>query len=268
MGSVEVHIGDVRLKVEIAGKGTPALVFLHYWGGTHRTWSSVAAELATAFQVVTYDMRGWGGSGASTEGYSLSALAGEAMALIDRLEIDAYVLVGHSMGGKIAQLIASRHPRGLLGLVLVAPAAPTPSLLPEAAKQQQLHAYDNRETVLQTIRFLSSRTPSPEMIEQIVEDSLSGNPAAKLAWPSEGMLEDISLAAEEIRVPTIVIAAERDNLDSIEQHQREVIARIPGSMLEIIPGSGHLLPIDEPVLTAEAIRRFVQGIIARKSRDA
>jgi pimeloyl-ACP methyl ester carboxylesterase len=262
---MQVQIGNVSLEVEVTGSGAPALVFLHYWGGTHRTWKSVAGVLEKRFQVVTYDMRGWGFSGvAADSNYSLAALADEAVALIDRLGITNYVLVGHSMGGKVGQLIASRHPAGLAGLVLVAPATPTPSLMPEEAKQQQLHAYDNRETVLQTISFLSSGRPSPEIIDQIVEDSLSGAPGAKLAWPNEGMVEDISAAAAQIRVPTIVIAAELDNLDSIEQHRREIIARIPGATLEIIPDSGHLLPIDEPVRTAEVIQRFVEQNVTSK----
>ncbi len=262
---MQVQIGNVSLEVNVTGSGAPALVFMHYWGGTHRTWKSVAGVLEKRFQVVTYDMRGWGRSSAAADGdYSLRALANEAMALIDRLGITSYVLVGHSMGGKIAQLIASRHPTGLVGLVLVAPATPTPSLMPEEAKQQQLHAYDNRETVLQTINFLSSHTPSPETVDQIVEDSLSGAPGAKLAWPNDGMVEDISAAAAQIQVPTILIAAELDNLDSIEQHRREVIARIPGATLEIIPGSGHLLPIDEPVRTAEVIRHFVEQVVTSK----
>lgn len=262
MVCVQVQIGEVALEVEIAGKGEPALVFLHYWGGTHRTWNSVVAELETSFQLVTYDMRGWGRSGASADGYSLSQLANEAVALIDRLGIRKYVLVGHSMGGKVAQLIASRHPQGLAGLVLVAPATPTAAVLPEEAKQQQLHAYDNRDTVVQTVAFLSAHTHPPEIVDQIVEDSLSGAPAAKLAWPNEGMVEDISAEAAEIQVPTLVIAGELDKLDSIEQHRQEVVARIPGAKLEVIRGSGHLLPIDEPVYTAEAIRRFVRENIA------
>lgn len=255
---MQIQVGEVALEVEVKGKGEPALVFLHYWGGTHRTWNAVVARLESSFQLVTYDMRGWGNSGGSSTGYSLNVLADEAMALIAQLSLKKYVLVGHSMGGKIAQLIASRHPEGLAGLVLVAPATPTPSLLPEEAKQQQLHAYDNRDTVLQTIAFLSAHTLPPETVDQIVEDSLSGAPAAKLAWPNEGMLEDISAAATAIRVPTMVIAGELDNLDSIEQHRREVLARIPGSTLKVVPGSGHLLPIDAPARVAEIIRQFIQ----------
>jgi pimeloyl-ACP methyl ester carboxylesterase len=161
------------------------------------------------------------------------------------------------MGGKVAQLLASRRPAGLVGLILVAPAAPTPTRFPEEARQQQLHAYDNRDTVLGTIAFLCARTPEPQIVEQIIKDSLSGAPEAKLAWPTSAILEDISSEVAKIEIPTIVLAGEQDRLDSVEQHHREIIARIPNSRLEIIADSGHLVPIDEPVKLARAITEFV-----------
>ena len=260
---MNVVIGNVLLNVEGSGAGDPALVFLHYWGGTHRTWKKVAAGLKSSYRIVTYDMRGWGGSGAAVDGYSITALADEAMALIEYLGLRKYVLIGHSMGGKVAQLVASRNPQGLAGLILVAPATPTPTHLPEQEMQQQIHAYDSRETVLQTIAFLSARTPDPETVEQIVEDSLSGTPEAKMAWPTSAILEDISSEVSKIRVPTLVLAGELDRLDSVEQHRREVVARISGARLEIIPQSGHLLPIDEPVRTARAIDLFVKQRLAK-----
>ena len=260
---MRITIDNVSLSVEVLGQGDPALVFLHYWGGTHRTWNAVISELLSDYQVVTYDMRGWGQSGAARDGYSIGALANEAMALVKQLGLSTYVLVGHSMGGKVAQLVASRRPEGLMGLVLVAPATPTPAHMPDQAKQEQMHAYDNRETVLQTISFLCARTPSAELIEQIVEDSLSGTAEAKLAWPTEGMAEDISVDVAQIAVPTLVLAGEMDRLDSVDQHRKEVIARIEGSQMEIITGSGHLLPIDEPLQTAHAIRRFVSQLSPR-----
>ncbi len=249
-------VGGVSLHVQEEGEGKISLVFLHYWGGTHRTWRKVISELATSFHTVAYDMRGWGQSGASEGGYSMPELADEAALLIQELELENYVLVGHSMGGKVAQLLASRHPAGLLGLVLVAPAAPTPVRLPAEALQQQLHAYDNPETVLQAVALLSARIPEPHIVEQIVEDSLSGVPEAKLAWPTSGMLEDLSSEASRIAVPTLVLAGEQDRIDPIEQHRREIVGRIPGAHLEVIAGSGHLVPIDEPVRLAHAIADF------------
>ena len=178
---MEIAIDNVTLNVQVLGQGEPTLVFLHYWGGTHRTWSVVTPQLTSDYRVVTYDMRGWGHSSAAVDGYSIAALANEATALIQQLGLRTYVLVGHSMGGKVAQLVASHRPEGLKGLVLVAPATPTPSHMPEEAKQQQMHAYDDREAVLQTISFLCARMPSAEIVEQIVADSLSGAPEAKLA---------------------------------------------------------------------------------------
>lgn len=127
-------VGDVWIYVEQKGTGDPSLVFLHYWGGTHRTWSKVTDNLQHTYHTVAYDMRGWGRSDAKENGYSISALANEAAALIEQLHLRKYVLVGHSMGGKVAQLLASRRPAGLVGLVLVAPASPAPNRLPEDAK--------------------------------------------------------------------------------------------------------------------------------------
>jgi pimeloyl-ACP methyl ester carboxylesterase len=253
-------IRNLSLNVEEKGSGDISLVFLHYWGGTHRTWNKVVSQLENSFHTVAYDMRGWGQSEATESGYSISDLADEATSLIQQLGLKKYVLIGHSMGGKVAQILASRHPAGLVGLILVAPAAPTPTRFPEEAFQQQIHAYDNRETVLRTIAFLTVHMPEPEIVAQIVEDSLSGIRGAKLAWPTSGILEDISSGISQIVVPTLVLAGEHDRLDSIEQHRREIIGRVPNARLEVIAGSGHLIPIDQPVKLARAINKFVMRL--------
>ncbi|SEB43111.1 alpha/beta fold hydrolase [Terriglobus roseus] len=253
-------VGNSVLHVEVQGEGQSALVFLHYWGGTHRTWQGVAALLADSFRCVTYDSRGWGESKAGSDDFSISELADDAQALVRQRGLEKYVLIGHSMGGKVAQLLASRRPEGLTGLVLVAPASPAPTHFPEEAFQQQLHAYDNRDTVLQTINFLTSSPPSPELVEQIVSDSLSGSPAAVMAWPTTGLREDISAEVPKIDVPTLILAGEHDNLDSIEQHRREVLSRISRASLEVVSGSGHLIPIEAPQQLATAIKHFVSQL--------
>jgi pimeloyl-ACP methyl ester carboxylesterase len=255
--NMKYQIRGLSIHVEQHGSGEPAVVFLHYWGGTSRTWRKVAAALQGKFATVAYDARGWGQSDKAVVGYKLADLADETLSLIKELDIKSYVLVGHSLGGKISQLIASRRPEGLMGLVLVAPAPPTPLHFPDAMRETQIHAYDNRENVLHTISFLSARTPSPEIVEQIVQDSMSGTREATLAYPTASILEDISSEVSKIGVPTLVLAGELDQLDSIEQHKREVVARIPNAQFEIIKGSGHLIPIDEPAQLAEHIASFI-----------
>ena len=255
---MQLDILGLSIHVGKNDSSEPALVFLHYWGGTSRTWNEVIAFLQNRFTTVAYDARGWGKSDKSLAGYALNDLADEALSLVQTLGIQRYVLVGHSLGGKVAQLIASRNPEGLEGLVLVAPAPPTPVRLPEQMRESQIHAYDNPENVHQTIGLLSARMPSPTIVQQIVEDSMSGSREATLAWPTASILEDISAEIYKIDVPTLVIAGELDQLDSVEQHKREVVGRIRNAQLAIIKGSGHLVPVDEPSQLAQQIAAFME----------
>jgi pimeloyl-ACP methyl ester carboxylesterase len=258
------QIEGLSIHAEVHGTAEPALVFLHYWGGTSRTWRKVTAELEGEFKTVAYDARGWGRSDKGSAGYKMADLADEALSLVKALGLKRYALIGHSMGGKVAQLAASRRPEGLLGLTLVAPAQPTPRRNPEEMREGQLHAYDNRENVLKTIGSgrLTARPPSPKILEQIVEDSMSGSREATMAYPMDSILEDISAEVAKINVPTVLLAGELDQVDSIERHKTEVLAYLPNAQLKIIEGSGHLIPIDEPVQLAKEIASFIGQLTA------
>jgi pimeloyl-ACP methyl ester carboxylesterase len=78
-----------------------------------------------------------------------------------------------------------------------------------------------------------------------------------MAYPMESIFEDISPEAAKINVPTVLLAGELDQLDSIERHKSEVLPYIPHAQLKIIKGSGHLVPIDEPVQLAKEIASFL-----------
>ena len=240
-----------------AATALPAILFLHYWGGSLRTWNKVIDNLEPSFRCIAYDSRGWGESDSPKTRYSIPDLADDAASLVKSLGLKRFVLVGHSMRGKVAQLLAARQPEGLLGLILVAPATPTPTRFPEEMRQQQIHAYDNRDSVLQTVKFLTACPPASDILEQIVEDSLRGSPEAKKAWPTSGIVEDISGEVPKISVPALIVAGELDRLDSVEQHRREVLPRIRNARMEVLGGSGHLIPIDAPEQLASAIARFV-----------
>ena len=86
---------------------------------------------------------------------------------------------GATLWEGLAQLLASQRPPGLAGLVLVAPAPPTPQNIPEPAKQAQLHAYDNRENALEALAFLTAFPPSETIPDQILADNFASSPQAK-----------------------------------------------------------------------------------------
>lgn len=263
---MKIEANGTRIHVTQRGSGNLALVFLHYYGGSSRTWDKVAQQLCDQYRIVATDHRGWGDSDAPADGYRIADLADDAQAVIDALALERYVLVGHSMGGKVAQLIASRRPSGLRGLVLVAPSPPSPMLLSESERATLSGAYQSRESVEFVIDNVLTAKPLDDAYrERIVEDSLKGAPQAKAAWPEIAMREDITAAVEHIDVPTIVISGELDRVDRVETLQAEVLPRIPHAAMHILPGIGHLSPLEAPAEVARIMASFVEAVESRSA---
>jgi len=242
----------------------PTLVFLHFWGGSSRTFSATISHLSPNFQSIAIDFRGWGSStGPKTpEAYTIHQLASDIETLIPKLDIKNFVLVGYSMGGKVAQLIAGRNlVKGLEGVVLLAPAPPIPFELPLDMKEQQLTAYSNAESAEFVARnVLSASGLSDTSIISLVEDMLKGNKFAKAAWPGYAMGENIVEQAGQINVPVLVIGGEKDIVEPVDRLRKEVLGSIDGAELMVVKGSGHLLPLEAPALVARHIENFVAQV--------
>ena len=258
---MDIKTNGTQIHVTQRGSGELALVFLHYYGGSSRTWDGVASELSDRYRIVATDHRGWGNSDAPADGYRIADLAADAEGVIEALGLRRYVLVGHSMGGKVAQLIASRRPSGLEGLVLVAPSPPSPMLLSDEQRATLNGAYQSRESVEFVIdHVLTAKPLEGARREQVIEDSLRGAPQAKAAWPNVAMREDITAAVASIDAPTIVVCGEHDQVDRIATLQAELLPRIPHAAMHILPGTGHLSPLEAPAEVARIIARFVAAI--------
>lgn len=260
-----------------------AIVFLHYWGGTARTWDKTIEFTLKSHpdvRAVAYDTRGWGSSSKPEDdksAYTISGLANDAAKLIARLEPQPkrVVLVGHSMGGKIAQLVAARWGKdtavtslpSLAGLVLVAPAPPTPINLPEENVQQLLHAYDSPESIRLTVEHVLSGNGWESLGEgvgqQIVEDSLAGGDLARDTWPRHAMPEDIQAEVAEglsgKSVPILVVGAELDKVEPVKLLQEKVVPKL-GAELVVLKGVGHLIPLEAGDKLGAHISAFVDKL--------
>ena len=94
------QIQGLSIHPEVHGTAEPALVFLHYWCGTSRTWRQVTAELEGHFKIAAYDARGWGKSDKTLAGYKLADLADEASSLVNvrgRGTFSSFVAVRRTM---------------------------------------------------------------------------------------------------------------------------------------------------------------------------
>ena len=239
-----------------AGTG-PTLVLLHYWGGSARTWDGVVDRLPGR-DVLALDVRGWGRSQHLPGPYSLHQLAKDVVGVIAEAGVREHVLVGHSMGGKVAQLVAAGRPAGLQGLVLVAPgpARPAATITPEY-QEQLAHAYDTDESIAGARDHVLTGTPLPDELKaQVLADSRAGGPEARDEWPLRGIAEDISGLTPAIDVPTLVVGGELDQVEPVGVLRDNLLPHVPGARLVVLP-SGHLIPLEAPAELARLIDEFV-----------
>ncbi|KAF5643741.1 alpha beta-hydrolase [Fusarium sp. NRRL 25303] len=243
----------------------PTIIFLHFWGGSSKTWSPVNDLIASSFSTVRIDFRGWGSSTGPLDEtkYSILQLAQDIELVITKLALQEHIIIGHSMGAKVAQAIAGRkHVGGLAGLVLLCPAPPTPLMLPEEMRDQQISAYDsaqNAEFVARNV--LTAKSLPAGTIKGIVDDMLKGNPSAKVAWPRYAMNEDILKLAKTISIPSIIIAGGKDQVEPVDRVKTEVSGNISAAQFLVLEEVGHLALLEAPEEVAEIISDFVSSSI-------
>jgi pimeloyl-ACP methyl ester carboxylesterase len=238
-----VDVGTGGLRAHLRRGEEPALVFLHYWGGSHRTWTPVVDRLPSHHGIVTYDQRGWGASIRMPGPFSLDQLADDAQHVVEYCDLSSYVLVGHSMGGKVA------------------PAPPVPVGVTASQQDALLHAYDDAETVGQAIDHALTRNGlSPGLRTQVVEDSLGGSPGAREEWPRRGIVQDIGDEVTNIDVPVLVLAGDDDRVDPPDTLAAHLLPRIPTATMQLLTGTGHLAPLEVPDQISGYVERFVAGV--------
>lgn len=254
MTKIAVAGGNLPIHLSDGGSDVPLLVFLHYWGGSHGTFAPLIHHLEYPGRVVTYDHRGWGESRMLPGPYDIAQLAADAQCLINELAPERFVLVGHSMGGKVAQLLAARRPVGLEQVVLIAPAPAHPVVTPQ---DQRLlaEAYADAEAAIGALDHVLTHRPLPEALrEQVIADSLAGTRAAHEAWALDSIARDISATVGRIEVPVLVLAGEHDRVDPPEVLREHLLPHLPTATLRIIPDTGHLSPLENPRALADQLR--------------
>ncbi len=168
------------------------------------------------------------------------------------LGIGRYLLVGHSMGGKVAQVEAGRRPPGLAGLVLVAPAPPTPMQV----RAGMLASYQWREGVAEALKLLAGPGLDDARREQVIEDTLRGDADAKRSWTGDGMSLDVGAALVGIELPFEIVLAEHDWVER-ESVLRPAFARfLPSAAITTVFGAGHLIPLRRPTPLPKPVGAF------------
>ena len=246
----------VQLCVERHGNGSRHVLFLHGWISARRMWFDVAQRLQNdRFTLHMLDFRGCGLSDRPARGHHVEGYASDVFAVLGG--IDAPVtIVGHSMGGRVAQLVATRRPANLHRLILVAPGAAGG---PRASKRRAAlasEAFGNRRGIEAFQRAAMRSAVSDEVMLRIVDDALVAQREVWFGDPDRPAPFDFSDKLADIEVPTLCIAGEKDPLAPPVRVRTDVVQRIPGALFVTLRNVGHNLPIEAPDEIAGAIARF------------
>jgi pimeloyl-ACP methyl ester carboxylesterase len=251
-----VDNGGVQLCIERRGRGARHVLFLHGWISARRMWYDVAERLdLDRFTLHMLDFRGSGLSDRPERGHDLEGYVSDARAALE--SIDAPVTIaGHSMGGKIAQYLATRRPANLKKLLLAAPGTARGVRFSERHRNLSLEAYGSRKKIEAFQRAAMGVPVAPEIMLRIVDDALLGQREAWFGWYEHGRSVDFYDRLAAIDVPSLCIGGAKDPLAPVSRLRRDVAQAIPGCLFVTLRNAGHNLPVEAPDEIAGALARF------------
>ena len=245
-----------------------AIIFLHDFGGSSYIFKRIINGCRC--HCITIDFRGCGGSGRAqvSRYYSVDRLVADVEKILPNLEhVTDFVLVGHGMGAKIAQIVASDEPEGLIGLALINPVPASPWILSESNMER---LYGSCETATEALAFvngvLSAYPGSLKMsdLDTIGTQALRQDAALTVAWlreGPEGKEGDWSGVLGRIKVPVVAIAGMSDKLISVDNVKDEVYDKIYGCIMVEVEDAGHLLPLERPKKLLRELHDFVDACV-------
>nr|WP_307327368.1 alpha/beta hydrolase [Microbacterium sp. SORGH_AS_1204] len=247
--------------------GAPVTLYLlHALGASAGSFDRLADQLDGRVRVEGIDLPGFGSLADATDS-SIDATVAHVVAHLGRHARGRWVLGGHSMGGKIAALVASRVLRGdaplvgLAGLVLMAPSPPRPEPMDETRRERMLSWVDGGRISEQDAEtFLAQNTArplEPAAHADAVADLRRTSPEAWRAWLETGSRVDASAEVGTLDLPVLVLAGTDDD-DLGAAAQPGLLASVyPRARFVPLDDTGHLIPLERSAEAAEAIARFV-----------
>lgn len=265
MTEVRVAASDgAELAVTVAGEGPP-LLLIPGLGATRVVFDPIVPLLTAHCRVAVYDQRGIGASELTPGPYTTAQLGDDAASVLDGLDVERATVLGASFGGMVAQQLVVRHADRVSALVLAATGpgsahlarepdqAATDALLGKGARTPE-DAYRIACTVLYSAGFQEEHA---DFIEQQVRDR-ARRPVAARAFQAQlaaSRGHDVWDRLPSITTPTLVMHGREDavmplaNAELLAQH-------IPGAILDLFGGAGHLFFHEQPARTTLAVSAF------------
>ncbi len=268
-----LDVDGLRLHyLDWATPGAPPVVCVHGYTSSAQAFSALARRLRDRHHVVAADVRGHGESGWSSSGaYRYADQVGDLAALVDKLGLARFTLVGTSMGGIIAMAYAGAHPDRLARLV-INDIGPDVEVGSQRITQMVGSRPDEFATLDDAMAYRRQMSPivagrSPEDQRELALGVLRQRPDGRWVWKMdpEYIRQRVRVGAPQrpalwpalprVTCPTLVVRGSDSDVLS-ESQARRMVAALPKGELVTVPGVGHAPTLVEPAVVA-ALERFL-----------
>ena len=240
-----VESGDgTKLFVRDWGDGTP-VVLCHPWALNADIWEYQLTELSEqGLRCIAYDRRGHGRSEDPGRGYDYDTLAADLAAVIEQLDLRNVTLVGYSMGsGEIARYVSRHGADRIARVVLVSPSPVAPAAESRAMGDNFIAALkkDRPAFIAGGIALFLGKdsSVSPAMTQWVLDQFLRASPKAIIECTRSIVAADHRPHLSAIKMPTLIIQGDKDEINPLEFTGRKLAEAIPGSQLSVYQGAPH-----------------------------
>jgi len=266
---VRAATGDIETAWFEVGRGDP-IVLIHGLADDHRAWRKVLPRLMMTNRVILYDLRGHGESTLGEANGTLRQLSGDLVVLLDTLGIERAVLGGFSLGGTIAMRTAIDHPDRVTALGLISTSSRVGSAAAEWYRERERMVREGdpelRATLDADTRDVYRMAPEEIADGLTIRRQSTADPRGFAnACHAMASLREHPLDPElgAITAPTAILTGEADQ--HCPPKAAQIIASgIAQASVEIVPGRGHALPVEEP----EKVATVLVGLSATTRADA
>ena len=268
---MKIAVEGANLWVHTEGPAdAPALVLLHAFPLHGAMWSATVKEFAKDWRLLAPDFRGFGRSDVGHGQYAIDFYADDLFAILDapglRAPQQPVVACGLSMGGYVLLRAVEREPDRFRALVLADTRANADD---DAGKLKRLGAIRTlrqkgaaayADAFADGALGATTKSTRPNVVEE-VKDMVRSNQVAGMIGAQLAMAArtDTTAALPKISVPTLVVVGAEDALTPPDA-SKQMAALIPGARLEVLPGVGHLPPLEAPDAFHPALAPFLNGL--------
>ena len=277
----KVSANGIEIYYEIHGDGHP-LVLIAGLSYSHWQWHKMVPGLAEQFRVILFDNRGIGQTDKPEGPYSAPMLAADTAGLLEALDVERAAVMGHSMGGFVAQELALERPDLVSELILASTHFGGPDHVPITEEAMAVFADISGDPMERFRRGLAVVT-APGFAEEnaaVIEEWMAyraqnpiepGPYQAQLAVGMGLVSEEAAYAhrLHRVQAPTLILFGEHDKV--VPPANAQLLAdKIPNSAVTILPDAGHFFPLETPDAAVQAVVDFMdaQARSDEKSSDA